>query len=271
MKQITQLHKDGKVSKLLYALAKGPDQIARVYNRTVLNGYYFRNAYIEQELSTQNSGVVVNVQEGTGSTDFYGVIKKIIFLDFPPDKEVVLLQCDWFDVPPANRNQSKGYKKDRYGIIDLDTTIHRFKEDPYILGIQAEQVFYVRDVKNPNWASAIKMNPRNLFAPSVLNGANVDDAAEGNERANADVQDVVDAGITVPEFNVPDEMTSWCRNDDEGTSVDVSVIQSIRPAEFDEDQVEYDADTDDDEAYVNDGHVAPLVQDELDDDPGFFV
>lgn len=50
-----------------------------------------------------------------------------------------------------------------------------------------------------------------------------------------------------------------------------SVIQSIRPAEFDEDQVEYDADTDDDEAYVNDGHVAPLVQDESDDEPGFFV
>ena len=78
MKQITQLHKDGKVSKLLYALAKGPDQIARVYNHRVLNGYYFRNAYIEQELSTQNSGVVVNVQDGTSSTDFYGVIKNHI-------------------------------------------------------------------------------------------------------------------------------------------------------------------------------------------------
>ena len=52
---------------------------------------------------------------------------------------------------------------------------------------------------------------------------------------------------------------------------DVSVIQNIRPAEFDKNQVEYDADTDEDEAYVNDGHVAPLVQDELDDDPGFFV
>jgi hypothetical protein len=78
------------------------------------------------------------VQGSNRSTDVYGVIKKIIFLDFPLDKEVVLLQCDWFDVSPANRNQSKGYKKDRYGIIDLDTTILRFKADPYILGIQAE-------------------------------------------------------------------------------------------------------------------------------------
>ena len=69
MKQITQLHKDGKVSKLLYALAKGPNQIARVCNRTVLNGYYFRNAYIEQDLSTQNSGVVVDVEESTSITN----------------------------------------------------------------------------------------------------------------------------------------------------------------------------------------------------------
>ena len=51
----------------------------------------------------------------------------------------------------------------------------------------------------------------------------------------------------------------------------VSVIESIKHVEFDEDQVEYDDDTDDDDAYVNDGHVAPLGQNEFDDDPGFFV
>ena len=39
MKQITQLHKDGKVSNLLYALAIGPDHIARVYNRTLRNEF----------------------------------------------------------------------------------------------------------------------------------------------------------------------------------------------------------------------------------------
>jgi hypothetical protein len=110
-----------------------------------------------------------------------------------------------------------------------------------------------------------------VFSPSVLNGANLDDAAEGPERGEADVHDVSDAGITVPEFDLPDEITSWCRIDDEGTHVDISVNNSLRPAEFDKDQVKYDADTDDDEAYVNDGHVAPLGQDELDDDPRFFV
>jgi hypothetical protein len=64
----------------------------------------------------------------------------------------------------------------------------------------------VRDVKYPNWASAIQMNPRNVFSPSILNGANLDDATEGHERGDADVQDIADAGIIVSEFNVPDEI-----------------------------------------------------------------
>ena len=49
------------------------------------------------------------------------------------------------------------------------------------------------------------------------------------------------------------------------------VIDNIRPVEFEEVQIDYDDDTDDDEAYVNDGHVAPLGQEGLDDDQGFFV
>jgi hypothetical protein len=268
MKQITELHNDGKVSNLIYALAKGPDHRARVYNRTVLNGYFYRNSYIEKDLSTQNSGVIVKGDDSTGNIDYYGVIKKIIFLDYPPDKEVVLFQCHWFDVPPAHRSQSRGYKKDKYGIIDIDTTLSRFTGDPYILGLQAQQVFYVRDVKNPDWATVIKMNPRNLFAPSAINGVGLDEPAEADE-GEADVLDVVDTDITVPD--IPEDITSWCRNDVEGSSVDVSVIKNIRPAEFEEVQIESDDDTDDDEAYVNDGHVAPLGQEGLDDDEGFFV
>uniref|UniRef100_A0A453BM79 Uncharacterized protein n=2 Tax=Aegilops tauschii TaxID=37682 RepID=A0A453BM79_AEGTS len=68
-----------------------------------------------------------------------------------------------------------------------------------------------------------------------------------------------------------EEITSWCRKDDEGSSIDVSVIENIKPVEFEDVQFESDDDTNDDEAYVNDGHVAPLGQEESDDDQGFFV
>ena len=129
----------------------------------------------------------------------------------------------------------------------------------------------MRDVKNPDWASVIKMNPRNLFAPSVLNGVGLDEAAEADEGGEADVLDVVDTEFTVPEITVPEEITSWCRNDDEGSNVDLSVIKNIKPVEFEDVQLESDDDTDDDEAYINDGHVAPLGEVEVDDDQGFFV
>ena len=115
------------------------------------------------------------------------------------------------------------------------------------------------------------MNPCNLFAPSVLNGVGLDEAVEADEGGEADVLDVVDAEIIVPKITVPEEITSWCRNDDEGSNVDVSVIENIEPIEFEDVQFESDDDTDDDEAYVNDGHVAPLGQEESDDDQWFFV
>ena len=74
----------------------------------------------------------------------------------------------------------------------------------------------------------------------------------------------------MPEITVPEEITSWCRNDDEGSNVDLSVIKNIKPVEFEDVQLESDDDTDD-EAYINDGHVAPLGEVEVDDDQGFFV
>jgi hypothetical protein len=66
------------------------------------------------------------------------VIKKIIALDFPNDKKALLFECDWFDVPRATTNKSRGHSKDQYGIIDIDTTRFRFKHEPYILASQAQ-------------------------------------------------------------------------------------------------------------------------------------
>ncbi|KAI4975194.1 hypothetical protein ZWY2020_048801 [Hordeum vulgare] len=99
----------------------------------------------------------------------------------------------------------------------------------------------------------------------------LDEAAEDDEGGEADVMDAIDAEITVPNITLPEEITSWSRNDDEGSRVDVSVITNIKPVEFEDVQFKSDDDTDDDEAYVNDGHIAPLGEEELDDDEGFFV
>jgi len=65
--------------------------------------------------------------------EWYGVIKKIIVLDFANEKKVMLFQCDWFDVPPAtskSKRKSRGYIRDEYGIIDIDTAKLRYADEP---------------------------------------------------------------------------------------------------------------------------------------------
>jgi hypothetical protein len=96
---------------------------------------------VEQNLCTQNSGVVVKGDESSSNINSYGVIKKIIALYFPQGKEVVLFQCNWFHVP-TTKNKEIGYQRDQYEIIDIDKTLVCYLDEPYILGSQAEQVFY---------------------------------------------------------------------------------------------------------------------------------
>jgi len=51
----------------------------------------------------------------------------------------------------------------------------------------------VRDVMNPDWATLIRMNPCNLFAPSAIN----EEAAEADD-GEEDILDVGGAPITAP-------------------------------------------------------------------------
>jgi hypothetical protein len=91
--------------------------------------------------------VFVKGDDNTCNMDWYGVIRKIISLEFPSGKEVILFKCDWYDVHASTKNKGRGYKKDQYGIIDIDTTRFLYINDPYILGTQVEQVVYVKGVK----------------------------------------------------------------------------------------------------------------------------
>jgi hypothetical protein len=86
--------------------------LARVFNRCFINGFLFWTLSIETNLSTQNSGGVVKGDVSTGNMDWYGVVQRIIALDFPNGKEVVLFQCDWYDVPSDPNKKGTGYKND---------------------------------------------------------------------------------------------------------------------------------------------------------------
>jgi hypothetical protein len=80
--QINKLYEDGKTSDLIYALSQGPDHRACIFNRCFINGFLFQTANIENNLSTQNSGVVVRGDDNTENMDWYGTIKKLSHLIF---------------------------------------------------------------------------------------------------------------------------------------------------------------------------------------------
>jgi hypothetical protein len=186
--------------------------------------------------------------------NWYGVIKRIISLEFSGQKEVILFQCDWFDVPiDTSTNRGKGYSKDKFGVIDIDTTRHKFRNEPYILTTQAELVLYVNLVNKPGWSSVISMKPRNLFAMPEL-----------------DLEDSLVVGIEgINLLGELQDLTNWFRSDKEGITDDVSVINQVQAEAVDEpndDVFDVDDEHDADDVYIDDGIVAPIVQDAQDDE-----
>jgi len=74
----------------MFALAQGPDSRARRFRRCRINNWLFRTADIEKSLVTQNCGVLVKADGTSGNMNWYGVIKRMISLEFPGQKEVIL-------------------------------------------------------------------------------------------------------------------------------------------------------------------------------------
>ena len=143
-----QLYDNGEVSKEMFAHAQGLEHRARILNRCHINIWLFRTSAIERNLVTPNNGLLVRGDASSGNMNLFGVIKKIISLEYPGQKEVILFQCEWY----------------KWGIIDIDTTRFRHKNEPYVLATQAEQVFLVKLVKKPTCSSVVGLKQRNLFA-----------------------------------------------------------------------------------------------------------
>lgn len=245
---------------MIYYLSRGPDHRARVFNRCYVNGFLFQVNSIYNSLTTQNSGVFVKGDASTGDMDWYGVLKKIICLDFPGEKEVMLFQCDWFDVPAVATKKTVGYNKDQYGVIDIDITRFRYSNEPYILSTQAEQVFYAKKATKPDWCSVLRMQPRNLFA-----------MPEGEDTEKLGEIDLDAVVLGVEEMNIEhvnEDVTSWSRSGLDRISVDATLIdQAISMPEPNHDDL-VDDNEDPDDTYINDGVVPPfsVMGEESDDE-----
>lgn len=56
-----------------------------------------------------------------------------------------------------------GYKVDTYGFSMINATCKLKTNKLYILAPQAEQVYYVRNIKESNWQVVVKTMPRDFY------------------------------------------------------------------------------------------------------------
>ncbi|KAJ1400600.1 hypothetical protein SESBI_29468 [Sesbania bispinosa] len=111
------------------------------------------------QLKSQNSGVLVKGDENAGNLDYFGVLTDIIELSYPGGNNIILFKCDWWDMSSKGR----GYKEDKYGFVLINSNRKLKTHEPYILASQAQQVYYVKDTKDPIWLVVIKTKPRDFY------------------------------------------------------------------------------------------------------------
>ncbi|XP_060969762.1 uncharacterized protein LOC133036989 [Cannabis sativa] len=205
-------NQDNRLSKDLYYLAKGPNNIFNRFKRYLINGFRFHIKKIEEKLKTQNSGVIVTAKTQSfsssrdpnpifGDVTFFGILTDIIELDYCSGNRAVLFKCDWIS--------SSGIKKEKDCTrVNLTKLIR--EDEPFILASQAEQVMYVEDLKHEGWHVSLKINPRDYYNMSV-------------QSHNENVESYLQTEVCGASLDVDSEDISLVRKDMPDITVDTSV------------------------------------------------
>ncbi|GER50693.1 basic helix-loop-helix (bHLH) DNA-bindingsuperfamily protein [Striga asiatica] len=90
-----------------------------------------------------------NVEEQSEIRDYYGVLTDITQLDFLGNHQVVVFKCDWYE--------GKSIQKDKFNYTSINTSKPWKTNEPFVLASQAQQVFYVDDIKlGKDWKVVIE-------------------------------------------------------------------------------------------------------------------
>lgn len=203
--QMANRHIAGELEAIdpLYSLARGPATTVRSYKGCVINGLRFRTLEEDEHHTTQNSGVVVSAEHREKYTDFYGSVKDIFELSYPNNKTVLVFKCSWYDVGDA-----RGIRRCASNFTTVNVSRTWYKQDPYILASQAQQVFYAPDdVLGVNWRVVQKIPPRSVYLiPKENDGIRVsrydEDEAYQQPTVSSEglrVNEAVDVSRPVPE------------------------------------------------------------------------
>nr|GMD66202.1 hypothetical protein CCACVL1_09462 [Ipomoea batatas] len=229
----------------LLHLAYGPDRRIYRYKSILINGWRFNTKDRDLQLKSQNSGILVKGDADTGNLDYFGVLTDIIQLNYQGGNNVILFKANWWDV-----YHKTGFKVDKFGFPMVNITRKLQTDEPYVLASQAEQVYYVSDIKEPNWHVVVKTKPRDFY--DLPDDVVEDEPCQENENF----------GFTIQGSNLEDDnnVTVLHRPDLDATTVEVS-SSNINTMSIEEDETDSDGD-----AFINDDAEIPTTEDEEADD-----
>ena len=87
--------------------------------------------------------------------DFYGVLIDILELKYATRCIVSIFKCDWWD-----NGTKKGINIDKFGFVSVNVSKRWYKDQPFVLAMQVQQVFYVNDLKlGKDWRVVQRTQP----------------------------------------------------------------------------------------------------------------
>lgn len=158
------MYKEGTIAEDIYYLVCGPLRTVRRYSGYIVNGFRFHTIDRQDNLKTQNSGVMVRGDD-VSQKKYYGVLKDVYELQYPGRNHVIVFKCGWYDV----QHQGRGYKRDEFGITSLCADQSLNTQEPFVLESQVVQVFYVREPRDTRWVTVIETEPRDLYNIPEIN------------------------------------------------------------------------------------------------------
>lgn len=195
-----------EVTDELYALSFGPDDRVGTYTMCTMNGIKWHVKQIENSKSVQNSGIMVPGLHGHHKSDFYGQLVSIVRVPYMNGYSVFLYKGEWFD---TNCKKRKRVVRD-YHFMSVNTNNLWYKDDPYVLATQAQQIFYLDD---PNlgygWKVIQKIRHRHVWDIPENEETY---ATETNYVDETNQEEVGDLDRTVEDENV--DLTRSLRRDD---------------------------------------------------------
>lgn len=202
------------VTEELYALAQGPSRRCVQHTGCIVNGVRWRIKQIDQNKTTQNSGVMTMGSHEDEACTYYGKLVNVVKVQFQDAFKVILFNCEWYDT----ENKNNRVKRD-YHLTSVDINSRWYIDDPYVLAIEAHQVFYLDDPKlGDPWKVVQRIQPRHVWDVPEK-----EDIEDDRSSANIDENMEYDDGDTNMEGEVQvenDEIdTSLVRNDVEPETI----------------------------------------------------